>query len=115
VRGWTGATLVLYALLVYPLLGTLLGHRFRAVPTFGLPCPTTIFTIGILLFAAAPVPRSVFIVPVLWAAVASAAAFQFGALQDLGLLPAGFAGVAAAFFPPRQIIQAVRPHARRAA
>ncbi|HSB34572.1 MAG TPA: DUF6064 family protein, partial [Nitrospirota bacterium] len=68
------------------------------------PCPTTIFTIGVLLFAAAPVPRSVFIIPVLWAAVASAAAFQFGVLQDLGLLPAGLAGIAAAFFPPRQAI-----------
>src|SRR6478735_636787 len=46
-----------------------------AVPTFGLPCPTTIFTIGVLLFAKAPVPRSAFIVPVLWALVGSTAAF----------------------------------------
>jgi hypothetical protein len=115
VRAWTGAGLILYSLLIYPLLGTLLGHHYPAAPTFGLPCPTTIFTIGVLLFGAAPVPRSVFIVPVLWAAVGSAAAFQFGVLQDLGLLPAGIAGVAAACFPPRQAIQAVHADMRRAA
>jgi uncharacterized protein DUF6064 len=113
VRGWTGAALILFSLLLYPLLGHLVGHRYPAVPTFGLPCPTTIFTIGVLLFAAPPIPRSVFIVPVLWAAVGTVGAFQFGVLQDLGLLVAGFAGVAAAILTPSQTIRAVRPDARR--
>ena len=100
VRSWVGAALVVFALGVYPLLGYLLGHRYPAVPTFGLPCPTTIFTIGVLLFAKAPVPRSTFIVPVLWALVGSTAAFALGVYQDLGLLVAGVVAVIAMIRPP---------------
>ena len=99
VRAWVGGTLVLFALVVYPLVGHLLGHRYPAVPTFGLPCPTTIFTIGVLLFATAPVPRSVFVVPGLWAAVGSTAAFALGVYQDLGLLVAGGVAVVAILRP----------------
>jgi len=69
IRGGAGVLLVVFSLIVYPLLGHLLGHRYPAVPTFGLPCPTTIFTLGFLLFAAAPLPRSVFVVPLLWSAI----------------------------------------------
>ena len=64
-----GALLMMLALGVYPALSHVMGHRYPATPTFGLPCPTTIFTIGILLFAQAPVPRTVFIVPIFWSAV----------------------------------------------
>ena len=100
-RGWAGGALMAYPLVFYPALGHYLGHRYPAVPTFGLPCPTTIFTLGALLFASAPVPRSVFVVPLLWTAVGSMAAFQFGIFQDLGLLVAGLIGLAAMIITPR--------------
>ncbi|HPX49522.1 MAG TPA: DUF6064 family protein [Deltaproteobacteria bacterium] len=95
-RCWAGWIIILFALVVYPLLGLAFGHNYPATPTFGLPCPTTIFTIGILMFAVQPVPGSVFIVPVLWAAVGSMAAFKLGVFQDMGLLAAGLAGMIAA-------------------
>ncbi len=88
-----GSVLIIYALLLYPVIGYLAGHRFPAAPTFGLPCPTTIFTIGILLFAAAPVPRVLLAVPLLWSAIGSIAAFKLGVVEDLGLLAAGMAGL----------------------
>jgi hypothetical protein len=69
IRGWSGGFLIGFVLILYPLLGYALGHHYPAVPTFGLPCPTTIFSIGMLLFLVAPTPRSVFIVPLLWALV----------------------------------------------
>lgn len=94
-RAWTGVVLLAFALAVYPLIGHLLGHRYPAAPTFGLPCPTTIFTMGTLLLASPPVPRSVFVIPVLWAAVGSVAAFALGVYEDLGLLVAGLAAVVA--------------------
>jgi hypothetical protein len=95
IREALGGALVVFALLAYPSLGWLMGHRYPAVPTFGLPCPTTIFTIGVLLFATGPVPRSVLVVPVAWAAVGSTAAFALGVYQDLGLLVAGVVGLLA--------------------
>lgn len=94
VRGGVGLAFIVFALTVYPALGWLFGHHYPAVPTFGVPCPTTIFTIGVLLLAAAPAPRSLFVIPILWAMVGSTAVFAFGVVQDLGLLVAGvIAGV----------------------
>jgi Acetyltransferase (GNAT) domain/Family of unknown function (DUF6064) len=69
-------------------------------PTFGLPCPTAIFTLGLLLFSVKPVARWVFIDPLLWAAVGSLAAFQPGVIEDLGLLAAGIVTIAVMVFSP---------------
>jgi hypothetical protein len=80
-RSITGLSLVGYSLIVYPVIGYLAGHRFPATPTFGLPCPTTIFTIGVLLWLRPALP-SLFIIPVLWAMVGSAAAIQLSVLED---------------------------------
>ncbi len=52
--GITGAFFILFALLIYPLISYYLGHIYPASPTFGLPCPTTIFTFGILLCVGFP-------------------------------------------------------------
>jgi hypothetical protein len=93
--GWTGTALVVYALVAYPVLGLALGHRYPETPTFGLPCPTTIFTIGLLMFAVPPMPRSVLVVPLLWSLVGASAAFLLGVYQDLGLLAAAAAAVVA--------------------
>jgi hypothetical protein len=84
-RGVAGATLIVFALAVYPAIGYAIGHRYPAMPTFGLPCPTTIFTLGLLLFAERA-PWPVYVVPLLWAVVGSLAAFQLGVYQDLALL-----------------------------
>jgi hypothetical protein len=95
-RSWLAGALVAFALLLYPALGWLVGHRYPATPTFGLPCPTAIFTIGILLLARGDVPRSIFLIPVLWSIVGSTAAFALAVYQDLGLLVAGLVGIVAA-------------------
>ncbi len=93
VRTWVGAGLVIFALLVYPAWSSLAGHHYPGLATFGLPCPTTIFTIGLLAFLVAPYPRSPFVIPVLWCFVGSQAAFLFDVPQDLGLVVAGAAGI----------------------
>jgi hypothetical protein len=87
-RAAAGAALIAYALVGYPVLGVALGAQYPSSPTFGLPCPTTIFTLGVLLFAIRPVPRIVFVIPLLWALIGSVAAFSLGVGQDLGLLVA---------------------------
>ncbi len=63
----TGVVLIVYAMLVYPLIGTLLGHGYPRSPSFGVaPCPTTIFTFGLLLWTTARVPKTVLIIPFIW-------------------------------------------------
>jgi hypothetical protein len=71
----------------------MLGRAFPQIPTFGLPCPTTIFTIGMLAFLSSPFPRYVFAIPIAWALVGTQAALLFGIYEDLGLLAAGLAGL----------------------
>jgi hypothetical protein len=74
-----------YALVIYPLLASLSGHPYLASPTFGAPCPTVIYTFGLLLLARS-VPAWLLVIPGLWALVGSSAVLAFGVLQDVGLL-----------------------------
>ena len=84
-----GIIFLLYALIIYPVLGTLLGHSYPYSPTFGLPCPTTIFTFGILLFANKKIPVHLLIIPLLWSIIGFTAAFKLTMYEDIGLLIAG--------------------------
>ena len=88
-----GLGLGVFSLVLYPLWSYYAGHRYPALPTFGLPCLTTLFTIGLLAFLVAPYPRSLFVIPVLWCFVGAQAAFLFDMSQDLGLILAGVAGI----------------------
>ena len=87
-----GDLLVLYALIIYPILGHIIGHAYPKSPTFGLPCPTTIFTFGILLWSDVNVPRYLLVVPFLWSIVGFSAALTLGVTEDMGLLIAGVTG-----------------------
>jgi hypothetical protein len=91
--GWLGLSLIVFSLLVYPAWSLLAGHRYPAFPSFGLPCPTTLFTIGMLAFLVPPYPRAPLIVPVLWCLVGAQAAFLLGVPQDAVLLLAAGVGV----------------------
>ena len=90
--GAFGAGLVAYALVGYPVLGYALGQRYPALPTFGLPCPTTIFTLGILMWGQRTGVQRLAVVPLLWAIVGTQTAFALGVWEDLGL------AIAAALF-----------------
>jgi uncharacterized protein DUF6064 len=83
-RSWAALALLAYSLVAYEALGWFLGHRFPATPTFGLPCPTTIFTFGALL-AVHRCPMRLLVIPVVWSLIGSMAAAQLGVLEDYGL------------------------------
>lgn len=86
-----GTCLIFYALVVYQLLGKVAGHNWPRIPVFGVaPCPTVIFTFGMLLWAVKPIPFYMHIVPLLWALVGTSAAIKLGVPQDYGLTAAGF-------------------------
>lgn len=85
----TGGIVMLYALILYPLLGYLAGHSYPDAPTFGLPCPTTIFTLGLLLCTGKSLPLPLLIIPLLWSLIGFSAAFTLGVQEDTGLIIAG--------------------------
>jgi hypothetical protein len=83
-----GTSMLLYALVFYPLFGEAIGHHPPAAPSFGVPCPTTIFTFGIFCLLPATIPRFALAIPVLWAVIGTTAVFELGVVEDLGLLAA---------------------------
>ena len=83
-----GAGLTLYAF-AYPVLSSALGHAYPATPTFGVPCPTAILTIGTLLTLRGGVPKVLAIVPLLWAFIGGSAALLLEVATDYALLAAG--------------------------
>src|SRR4030042_2091893 len=90
-----GVCFILYAMVIYPLLGLAFGHSYPRVPLFGVaPCPTTIFTFGILLWATKSVPGYLLVIPFLWSVIGMSAALNLRVPQDYGLVVAGVLGTA---------------------
>lgn len=100
-RGITGSVFILYALVIYPLLGHFLGHVYPASPTFGAPCPTTIFTFGLLLWTDKVFPKYVLGIPLLWSVIGFSAALSLTIREDFGLLIAGLVGTLLIFMRKR--------------
>lgn len=101
IYGITGIILILFALIIYPILGYFLGHVYPFSPTFGLPCPTTIFTFGLLLSNIKKCPLSILIIPFIWSIIGFQAAFQFGILEDTGLLVSSLVTISLLLFRNR--------------
>ncbi len=93
VYGITGLMLVLYAMIIYPLIGLFIGHVYPYSPTLGLPCPTTILTFGLLLLTDRKFPVIFLVIPFLWSIIGFTAAFNFGIWEDTMLLVAGIVSV----------------------
>jgi len=85
-----GAILIIYAMIGYPILGHILGHIYPQAPTFGVPCPTTIFTFGVLLFSSKRVSWHMLLIPFLWSIVGFFAAVSLYVKEDFVLAIAGF-------------------------
>ena len=96
-RSAIGIALILFGSVVYPILGLFLGHNYPRSPTFGLPCPTTIFTIEVLMLPNR-LPKYVVVIPLLWSAFGFSAAISLGVKEDISLLMAGLIGAEAILF-----------------
>lgn len=100
-RACVGSAFLIFSLLGYPAWATVAGHPYPELPTFGLPCPTTIFTIGVLHLAAGTGLRKVLIIPIIWTMIGGQAAFLFDVKPDLGLFVAGVAAILLFVWTPR--------------
>jgi hypothetical protein len=101
--GWIGALMITFALIIYPFLGYVFGHIYPASPTFGLPCPTTIFTFGVFMWSDRKIPLPVLIIPFIWSIIGFFAAINLGIYEDTGLLIAGVSGVIMIFLRNKKI------------
>jgi len=106
---WTpiGWFLVAYAL-VYPGINAIEHGSLLRIPTFGLPCPTTIYSAGLLLLAT-PRPRTLAIIPIVWSAIGGSAAFLLGVSADYALPLAGVALTVFALLKSATSSSAIRP------
>jgi hypothetical protein len=87
-RRIAGSVLVCFAL-AYPLINIAFGHAYPATPTYGVPCPTTILTIGLLLTVRGAVPGVLSVVPAFWGLVGGSASVLLAVPSDYVLLGAG--------------------------
>lgn len=103
-RRVVGGGLLAYAFCIYPLLNVVLGHSYPEMPTFGLPCPTTIATFGLLCWATPRPPWSVWAIPLAWAFIGTSAAFILGIPEDAGLAAAATLAVAMHLSPQGKVL-----------
>lgn len=93
-KGVMGAIIIGFGLILYPILSFYNGHTYPYSPTFGLPCPTTIFTLGLLFWVENKPPKFLWIIPLIWSVIGFTAALTLGFYEDIGLLVAGiFSGL----------------------
>jgi hypothetical protein len=68
-----GLWIFLFALVIEPMAGPLLGRGWRQAEVFGVaPDPTAIATLGILLLASGPGSRVLIVIPAVWCAISGA-------------------------------------------
>jgi hypothetical protein len=96
-----GGLLILYGLLIYPILGYFLGHVYPYSPTFGAPCPMTIFTFGLLLWTDRKLPKYLLVIPLLWSIIGFFATINWGVSEDIMLLIAGWTATAMIWYRDR--------------
>ena len=82
-----GFAVFLFALIVQPLLGPLLGRTWSQIEVFGVaPDPTAIATLGVLLLASGRVRWELMALPLLWCAVSGATLLSMDAAPAAGIL-----------------------------
>jgi hypothetical protein len=100
-RAWLASVLIVYSFVVYPLVSLLGTHPYPETPLLGVaPCPTTIFTLGLLLLVRHPKPWLPALIPLLWSVIGGSAAFLLDVPQDFGLIAAAILWVVGPLIRP---------------
>jgi|WetSurSiteA1Bulk_404760.scaffolds.fasta_scaffold00408_10 hypothetical protein len=87
--GVAGGLFIFYGVIAYPAIEYLYGRGYPQLLSFGLvPCPTTIFTLGILLWSVRRIPKYILIIPFLYS-LSGVIPVYLGVVEDIGLIIAG--------------------------
>jgi len=73
---------ILFGLVIYPVLSYFMDNSLNTTIALGLPCPSTIFTFGILMLAGRKFPKYLLIIPAAWVLIGTTAAFKLGVYPD---------------------------------
>jgi hypothetical protein len=88
-NAWAPVAWVLIAYsLLYPGINAVQHLSFSRIPAFGVPCPTMIFTAGMLMLASRRSWR-LSVIPVIWSVIGGSAALLLGVAADYALPIAG--------------------------
>jgi len=89
IYGVTGGLIIFYSLIGYPAIEYLQGRGYPQLLSFGLvPCPTAIFTLGLLLWSERKLPKYILIIPFLYS-LSGIIPILLGIVEDIGLVIAG--------------------------
>lgn len=106
----TGGIFMLYAAVLYPLIGIATGHGWPAMPMFGVtPCPVTIFTFGLLLLTTRRFSYWLLAIPFVWSLIGGSAAVLLAVPQDWVLLLSGIVAVPLIILRERRAPTATTP------
>jgi hypothetical protein len=109
IRGVLGLALILYSL-VYPALGFLSGLSYPHLPTFGVPCPTAILTVGLLVLVPRQEARLLAVIPLMWTVIGGSSAFLLEVRADVALLVAGLLLLFHVLRPPARVTAPMPTH-----
>jgi hypothetical protein len=87
-----GTVFIIYSLIGYPIFGYFLAHRYPQFFPFGLvPCPTNVFTFGILLWTIKKIPKYLLVIPLFWA-ICGIVPISVSIYEDIGMILSGIIG-----------------------
>jgi hypothetical protein len=101
-----GSIFILYALAGYQVFGYFIGHRYPAFFAPGLvPCPTNVFTVGVLMLTEKKLPGYLMAIPLLWS-ISGFMPVSKGILEDIGMIVFGVLGVVLILMRNRKTVAA---------
>lgn len=93
IHGVIGVVMVVYAMVIYPIVGYATGHPLPGYPAFGTAaCPVAIFTVGMLFWTNRRMPQFIPIIPMIWGLAGILAVVSIKVWADVGLFIAGILG-----------------------
>lgn len=89
VYGVVGSLIIFYGMIVYPAIEYLLRRGYPQLLLVGLtPCPTVIFTLGMLLWSE-KLPKYIVVIPFIYS-LSGVIPISIGIAEDIGLVVTGF-------------------------
>ena len=98
IQSYLGYFFLIFGIIIYPAIGYFISQNAVQTIALGLPCPTTIFTFGVMILAKDKIPGYLLVIPALWAIIGLAAAINFGVYQDFFIILAAFSALSVVLY-----------------